>query len=377
MSGIVSLYLKREVRSNYLYYLRQVLYLIPVLAIILMISSTQNIKYTNQYIFLNNTSYQSISTGSDVKDKDNTFKVYEGKIAVVEDVRGVSVYKKQYNCSVFGMTKVNYDFEHTYFTKDNMEEMGKEGKGGEEIDLECIDLDSLDSDEIAISYDVAKRLDVHKGDTVTFISTGSNLQQEYSVKGIFKTKYTYEMIGASGTVVIKDNKSLEEMYEYDYYHFSQDKDGSISKDVELRECNFLRLPTMSVIMVNLVFPLIGIILLVVLLYREIRHLVSKMTYDFAVLTVCGIKLEHINRLIFILEGIVGMVASIGTLIVYKCLVMEKLIGEYVSFRICILYFVVINIIIALIIKINAGLLSDKIDRKTILNTLQKRGDSYE
>lgn len=377
MSGIVSLYLKREVRSNYLYYLRQVLYLVPVLAIILMISSTQNIKYTNQYIFLNNTSYQSISTGSDVKDTDNSFKVYEGKIAVVEDVRGVPVYKKQYNCSVFGMTKVNYDFEHTYFTKDNMEEMGKEGKGEEEIDLEYIDLDSLDSDEIAISYDVAKRLDVHKGDTVTFISTGSNLQQEYRVKGIFKTKYTYEMIGASGTVVIKDNKSLEEMYEYDYYHFSQDKDGSISKDMELRECNFLRLPTMSVIMVNLVFPLIGIILLVVLLYREIRHLVSKMTYDFAVLTVCGIKLEHISRLIFILEGIVGMVASIGTLIVYKYLVMEKLIGEYVSFRICILYFVVINIIIALIIKINAGLLSDKIDRKTILNTLQKRGDSYE
>lgn len=362
MNGIVSLYLNREIKSHFLYYLRQILYLVPILAIILMFSSTQNIKYANQYIFLSNTSYESIQTGRNISITDNTFKVYEGQIAIVEDVRGVTVYDKQYDCSVFGIVQVNYDFEHTYFSKDNME---------------GIDLDSLGSDEIAVSYDVAKRLDVNVGDVVTLMKTGSEDLHNYKVKGIFKTKYTYEKMGASGTVVIQDNEKLEKMYDYEYYHFSDNNDGNIIKDMEISECNFLDLPTKSVIMVNLVFPFIGIMLLVVLLQREIRHLVGKMTYDFAVLTVCGVKPLHINKIIFVLEGIVGIVSSIGTLIVYKYLVMEKLIGEYASVRICFLYFVIINIIIALIIKINTGLLRDKISEETILNTLQKRGESYE
>lgn len=362
MNGIVSLYLKREGRNNYFYYMRQVLYLIPILAIILMFSSTQNIKYANQYIFLKNTSYESISTGRNISVSDNMFKVYEGKIAIVEDVRGVPVYEKQYECSVFGITQVDYDFEHTYFSKANME---------------GIDLEDLGTDEIAISYDVAKRLDAKVGDFVTLVKTGSETKYQYKVKGIFKTKYTYEKMGASGTVVIKDNTALEEMYDFEYYRFSDENDGNISKDMELRECNFLDLPTKSVIMVNLVFPLIGIILLVILLYREIRHLVAKMTYDFTVLTVCGVKGTHINKIIFFLEGIVGALSSIGTLIVYKYLVMEKLVGEYVTFRICILYFVIINIIIALIIRINLGMLSDRMSPRTILNTLQQRGENYE
>lgn len=65
-------------------------FLVPIMSLILVMSSAENIKYINQKEFLNAASYASISIDND--HEKSTFEVYEGNIAVVENIRGATVY---------------------------------------------------------------------------------------------------------------------------------------------------------------------------------------------------------------------------------------------------------------------------------------------
>lgn len=360
MSELNRLYIKREYKKNCLYYIRQVLYLIPITALILMFSTSQNIKYINQKIFLKNTSYKSITLSQQENKNKNTFKVYDANVAVVENVRGVAVFKKEYECAVYEKLNADYDFQKTYFTKTNI------GK---------INISDLDDGEVIISYDVAKKLKVKDGDIITFYSNKSDKMFEYRVKGIIRTKYAYGNIGGSGTVIINDNNDLDQIYDNYYISFNDDNSGNIKKSDELQECNYWRLGLKSVLMVNFIFPMLGMIMVVLLLNREIKRLMKKSLYNFSILTILGSDKECITRIIYILEGFVGITAIIGTLVLYKYILAERFLGYYMYFSTLFIYGLIYSLIFLLILKLNIVLIKNKIDDEELLNTLYGR-DNY-
>ena len=349
MKDLEYLYIKNEMKRKWFLYIKQLL------------SSTQNIKYINQKNFLKSTNYSSINI-LDEKVGENVFEEYLGEAAVVEDVRGVSVYLKQYKCEIFNIINSEYDWENTYFTSKNM-------NGYNPADLK--------ENEVIISYDVSKKLKVKVNDTISLISDDNDLQKQLKIVGIMKTKYCYKEIGGCGTIILNDknSKALTDLYgEPCYFRFENNQSGDLKKDDELDECNYFRLPAKSVIAVNVFFPLLGIILIIVLISRDIKNIIKNQKYNFAILTSLGLSKNKINFIIYFLEGIVMLISAIATMIVYKFLLMQKLIGQYVPFGTFVMYFIVIEIIGMVSIYVNLKFTSQELSDSNLLQVLHAKGE---
>lgn len=361
MKDLENLYIKNEMKRKWFLYIKQLLYLVPIISLILLLSSSQNIKYINQKNFLKSTNYSSINIIND-NVGENVFEEYLGEAAVVEDVRGVSVYLKQYKCEIFNIINSKYDWENTYFTSKNM-------NGYNPADLK--------EDEVIISYDVSKKLKVKVNDTISLISDDNDLQKQLKIVGIMKTKYCYTEIGGCGTIILKDknSKALTDLYgEPSYYRFENNQSGDLKKVDELDECNYFRLPAKSVIAVNVVFPLLGIILIIVLISRDIKSIIKNQKYNFAILTSLGLSKKKLNYIIYFLEGIVMLISAIATMIVYKFLLMQKLIGQYVPFSTFVMYFIIIEIIGMVSIYVNLQFTSQELSDSKLLQVLHAKGE---
>lgn len=364
MDSLFWLYVKSELRNKKGKYIKQCLYLIPIIVVTLVLSSTQNIKYYNQKEFLEGVGYTSIDTDA-ISGAENTVEVYDGDIAVVRDVRNVMVYDFQYSCQLFNIVRADMDFSKTYFTKEN---------------LNNFNLEDLGARELVISYDVAKRLKVDIGDKVCLISYGSDKYIEYTVKGIMKTKYKYGEIGVTGTVIVKRENSdiLQEMYgEAAHYTFTEDTLGDISIEDEMRECNVLGLPVMSVLVVNVIFPVLGGILLTIIASREINSMMGKMKYSWAVLVSQGAEAKLLGRSLILIEGIVFLIAITVSMFLYKYVFLEKMIGHFISMRVFVRYYIILVAAGIAIIVLSIGNLLDKMKEINILKYLGKRGQAEE
>lgn len=358
MKNIVHLYVKKEFQKKWLSLLRQLLFLVPIMSLILVMSSAENIKYINQREFLDVASYASISVDEDCGT--NTFEVYEGDIAVVENIRGAAVYKQQYTCEIYNiMENRSYEFEKTYFCEKN-------------IDKEI--LSNLKKDEIIISYDTAKRLKVGIGDKVTFYSDKNENMETFSVVGIMKTKYPYKKIGNAGTVITKTSKNrFNKLYgNLKLYSFLDNQDGEIQKQNELAECNYLLLSISSTIVINVLFPLAGILLVVLLLNKEINRLYQKMFYNYAVLVSLGMERKKIRDILFQIEGIVLLASSILTMFLYKYVIMQGVIGKYVSWRTFMIYLILLLLISIVLMDINIKRMYKKMLNIDLIQGLKRK-----
>lgn len=358
MGNIVHLYVKTEFNKKWLRLLRQLLFLVPVMSLILVMSSAENIKYINQREFLNATTYSSVSVDHD--RGTNTFEVYEGNIAVVENIRGAVVYKKQYICEIYNiMENHGYDFEKTYFCDKN-------------VDKEI--LDSLQKDEIIISYDTAKRLKVDIGDKVTFYSDREESRETFSVAGIMKTKYPYKKIGNAGTVITKTNADkLNGLYgDLKLYSFLDSQDGEIHKHDELSECNYLLVSISSTIVINVIFPLAGILLVVIILNKEIKRLYENMFYNYAVLVSLGMERKKIGNILFRIEGIILITSSILTMVFYKYVIMQGVIGKYISWRTFIIYLILLVLTSIVLMYVNIKRMYKKMQNIDLVEGLKRK-----
>lgn len=357
MQGIFWLFMKSEYRKHLLMYLKQCLYFVPIIAIILVLSSTQNIKYFNQRDFYENVKYESIDI-SDVKEQ-NSFELYDACIAVVEDVRGVIVYDKQYRCELFNVPEGDIDYEITYFNKENMH---------------GFDINSLKEDEVIISYDVAKKLKVNVGDIVTFISDDSETHVNYHVGHIMKTKYKYDQIGNVGTILLKqkENSTLMEMYGSPlFYTFSQSKGGDIEIDEEIRECSIFNLPTASVVVTNVIFPVLGILLLFILVSREVKNVKKKMNYNLSVLFSMGMNTKVALRAVLLVEWIVLIISAICAIILYKYVFIQGMIGQYLSVSAAIKYWGIVVFVAWITVYLHTRFLKHEINKMDLIIHLNR------
>lgn len=356
MGNIVHLYVKTEFIKKWSSLLKQLLFLVPVMSLILVMSSAENIKYINQKEFLNAASYASISI--DKEHEKNTFEVYEGNIAVVENIRGAAVYRKQYACEIYNIIENgNYEFENTYFNNKNINK-----------DI----LNGMQKDEIIISYDTAKRLEVDIGDKVTFYSDDEENIETFSVAGIMKTKYPYKKIGNAGTVITKTSKLTQLYGSFKLYSFLDNQDGEILKQDELKECNYLFLSISSTIVINVIFPLAGILLVIIILNKEINRLYERAFYNYAVLVSLGMEKKEIGNILFQIEGIILFVNSILTMILYKYVIMQGLLGKYISWRIFMIYLILLIVISIALMYINIKRMYKRMQKIDLVEGLKRK-----
>lgn len=360
MNKIIGLYIGSEWKKHWLSNLRQILFLVPIISISLLMSTLQNIKYINQSDFLNSVNYKSITKSAEITEEKNVFKVYDGSLAVVEIVRNANVYRNYYHCQIFNLMQNNYDFENTYFTKMNME-------GYNPLDLK--------EDEIIISYDTAKKLNVGLNDTISLVSFNGKEMISYTIKGIMKTKYAYNKIGSAGTAIINDstNDKLAELYpNSNYYTFNKDTESELSNitlEQEKWESNFLNLPQMSVLVVNGVFPCLGLMLIFIIIFREIGRKFKAKKKDFSILMSLGLDR---NVIILMLSGtqlIIICLSSILAILLYKYLFVQKLIGQYVSYILTGKLFVLCMIIGCIAIYINVHFIKRSLMQLDIVKLL--------
>lgn len=364
MSNIVGLFVKSEWRKYWFLNIRQILFLVPIISISLVMSTTQNIKYINQKDFLDNVNYTKIVESEEISNEKNCFEVYKGSLAIVNKVRNVTVFDKYYSCQIFNLIQEEYDLEKTYFTENNM-------CGYNPLNLK--------EGEIIISYDMAKKLNVDLNDEIYMMSKDVKLNMliPYKVKGIMKTKYEYNEIGKSGTAIIKEvsNSKLEKFYHTRKY-FTFDGGGCISKAITLKqekeETNFLNLPVQAVIMVNAVFPSVAFVLIFVIIFREIGRIFKRKRKNFAILLSMGLDKNKIIMILGIMEGIVVCVSSAIALILYKYLFLQKLIGHYVSYALMIKLFVVCVLVGCIAISLNVHFIKVLISRLDIVKLLYNK-----
>lgn len=326
---LINLYIRSEWKKKWFLYLKQILFLVPVLTLILVMISSENIKYLNQWEFLHNTSYTSVSWKEKDSARENRFRTYHGTLSIVEKHRGATIQKKTYNCQIFNLQdNSDYDFEYTYFSQKNM--------GG-------FDIHTLGDDEILISYDVAKKLSVKTGDTVHFISDETEETVAYCVAGIMKTKYQYQNIGYTGTVLLHTKDStIQSIYPASRIcTFYKDETGEITKAQEMQDANCLLISIKSKLVINVVMPLFGMFLIVLILYREIKRLVKRLQYNYAVFVTLGMEERFIYVILAKLEVVILLISNFLSMLLYKYWIMEYYMGRYVSMRIFVLYMAII------------------------------------
>lgn len=362
------MYIKTELVKNWLKIVKQAIYLIPIISISLLFSTAQNMKYMNQRSFLDRSGHSFINKTDQNAYSENCFTVYNGELVTMEDNRGAKYYKTSYNCEIYSIVGNKYNFEGTYFTKSNL-------NGQNPMNLK--------SNEIIISYDAARRLEVSVGDTTYFISDINEEALEFTIKGIMDTKYAYQKIGSVGTAIINsqnESKSLNQMYpDYHFATFASDKQSenavSISLQEEKQETNFLALPMNSVIVVNVVFPVLAFLLIFILLYRENKHLFMRKRKHISILVSLGGKRKEVIRIISSLQLFVIVLASFLAILVYKYGLMEGYVGEKADLTYLLRIFLACLIIGYVSVKINKKLLQEDFEKMDVAKLLSEREDT--
>lgn len=255
------------------------------------------------------------------------------------------------------MEKGNYEFEKIYFDNKNINK-----------DI----LNGMQKDEIIISYDTAKRLKVDIGDKVAFYSDDEKNIETFSVVGIMKTKYPYKKIGNAGTVITKTSKLTKLYGSFKLYSFLDNQDGEIPKQDELKECNYLLLSISSTIVINIIFPLAGILLVIIILNKEINRLYERAFYNYAVLVSSGMEKRNIGNILFRIEGIILFANSILTMILYKYVIMQGLLGRCISWRTFMIYLILLIVISIALMYINIKRMYKRMQKIDLVEGLKRK-----
>lgn len=212
------------------------------------------------------------------------------------------------------------------------------------------------------------------GDKVAFYSDENDNIETFSVVGIMKTKYPYKNIGNAGTVIVKTGRNrLTKLYEdFKLYSFLDNQDGEIQKQDELMECNYLLVSISSTIVINVLFPLAGILLVVILLNKEINRLYENMFYNYAVLVSLGMERKKIGDILFRVEGIILFASSILTMFIYKYAIMQGLLGKYISWRIFMIYLILLVFISIVLMYVNIKRMYKKIQHIDLMEGLKRK-----
>jgi len=363
MREILIFCLAKDLRYDFRKYIKQAVFLIPIISITLMFASIQNIKFINQSIFLGEMRYSSIQQTEEYEDVENCFAVYTGEIAVIDERNNVKILKNQYYCEVFNAVGSEFEFENTYFSFQNLN----------------FDAKNLSKSEIIISYDIAQRLDVGVGDTVWLInSNGNESLYPYTVVSIMKTKYSYQNIGSEGTVLISDKSNhinLIDLYsDNGFKTFLLDSSGDILLSDEKDEASVFSLPTISTVVINIIFPILSILLITLVVARESGNLFSRKKKYISLLFGMGMPQKSIIRLLNGTELVILTFSTVCALLIYKFILLQQFIGQYVPWRFMLILMLVCLAAQIVVIHYSGKYIEMMIGQNDLCKLLQEKGD---
>lgn len=331
MHPIIKKYLKAEIIRNTWPFLKIILVLVPVLSIIGMFSTAQNVPLFNQQTFLKNSNYDWIIFSNEIKNQQ-TFLYLEADVAnIISDQDGI-FYENSYPIELF-LQSGEIDTKNTlsFFHEKNF-------FSGELTDL-SIDSENL---EVAISYNTAEKLNVKIGDTTSLIFKANDKSVFFpiTVKAILLPKYMEKNDLFGGLVLARYNekfknfldehkiyyqtatfgKGIVDIGESEYVIFKKDQLRSASID-------YLRLP--DLIVTNILFPIMGLIIVYMVFSREVNFEINRKMKMIGILLSLGSPKKLVIKMFWIKYLTIVLVSSVISSLIYKYLLFEMYIGEYI------------------------------------------------
>ncbi|MCM8901056.1 hypothetical protein KVG29_07405 [Caldicoprobacter algeriensis] len=331
-----------EWKKNPWFFIKKILLFIPVLSIVGMFSTAAIVPVVNQKSFLNNCTYDWIAYCDEKPKSGFAFRVMENTtVAHILSTDNALVYRPQTVIDLFIVDEHNlYELEKSYFNKKNL-------LYGDMSRLSTSD----DSVGIALSYNAAKQLNKKLGDKAHLIirvrqgidsakDSHANLRSTYypvTIKAILKP---FEKgIG----LVLTNNKFLEFLekhqltheIDYQFVIFGNSEDNHtvsankiVYKKAQLSDVNF----SLSKNKVLLIIAAMGAVVVYLLINREVKFTINRRLRTIGILLALGATEQTLLKTFWIEQAFIIIVTSIVSSIVYKYLLMEPYIGEYINIK---------------------------------------------
>lgn len=282
--------------------LRQVLYLVPVVAIPLFLVLLAYLPYINQLVFLEQMEYVSYSFCSYEQKPSEAFGYTKSLAFVRKDnagkvaVRGVE--------SFFFRPGESVSFQSTPFKG----EMIMEGKGAQE----------LDSGEVILSLNVAQSLDVAIGDTVLLAGDDRLLSnaQEYRVAGLLEPKYPYGDIDKRWGVALaaiepaESALLIEKAVAFNLSQPTQDQEGvSVTLEDEKSDAGAVLSQGRS----YLLLLLAAVLLIVIIMSKELTYKMKKRKEGIGILVALGGDVKRIFFWLALEEYVTLLISTLFSL----------------------------------------------------------------
>jgi hypothetical protein len=316
-----------------------------------MFSTLQGIPYINQKIFLNNAGYQWIGFSEERITAEQSYRVIQANIAHMEPKNGGIHLKRSYPLELFvqgGNGKSA--FSETFFVQKNLYQGNLEDLSGRSNSI-----------DIALSFNAVKRLKAFLGDTVTIYmdSNGELIVYPATIKAILRTKYPDHHIGFGGLGLIGSDSNFEDFLQennipYQYVMFGSGStdifqfDRKIYKKDQLAAASLLAISMPGSSNLGLyVLAAMGILAIYIIISRELNFSANKRMRNIGIMRALGTP-HNVIKTIFLVEQAIKIVfASLGAAIVYKYLLFERFLGDYIDVKVLILmllFFIAIGMV---------------------------------
>jgi len=335
-------------------YLRQSLYLVLLMSMVLVLSSSAHVRYVNQRRFLRGVTYGSVEL-SDTKE-GQTFEYAQLQAARTgEDQR---ILLDEYTCGIFSILPGQVDYEQTDFTAANLDGCRPE---------------DLQEQEAILSYDTARALRVSEGDRICLFPMESGDICELTVRGVMRTHYTYGSIGTAGTILARlAEGTLHELSGGAVYLSYHEEEGqTISRREQLEECSLRHILTTEESMPGCLFPVMALLLLGLVISREYRGMAGRGLAGTAALSVLGEPPGLPLISLDILEMAAVIASSVIAAVLYGHVFMDRMMGEYTGPLLNTVYALALCLLSVPVIAVSSGR-----ERRRITSGIMKVLSSY-
>lgn len=326
--------------------IKGIILLIPIISIVGMFSTVFMVEAINQNIFLRNSDYDWIAYFDDKPNhmEESTAHLLSIKHTTIGNIISFSPslwYRPHTQIELFILDNLyNNDWSQTYFNNKNLH-------SGSFKNLTSDD----DSLGIIVSYNVARSLGKDIGDKVhllfkTMFIEGPILEEDelprviyYPVKiqGILKPFLPIGRGNGLG-LVLKNHEFLNFLTDhqetnktnYQYAIFgSGEQNFTTANEVIYKELQRMSLINGNdYILIMIAFG--GVLVVYLLISREIHFILKERMRSIGILLALGSKKETIYKALWIEQIIKIILISAISSIIYKYLIMEKFIGQYIN-----------------------------------------------
>ena len=346
MNPLIKAYIIAEFRKSPWSFFKGILILIPILSIVGMFATAQQVSIMNQKAFLKNTDYDWISFSTKKPSTENAYSYIKTNVAHIDPNTEGVYYRNSYPLELFFVERLNeyHTEDSTTFFNDRNQYKG---------DIKNLST-SDESIGVAISYNAAKKLKVKINDkaSIYFENDEGIYVYPITIKAIVKTKYPSgdDMFGGIGLAKVNPSfqtflKKNQLQAEYAVFgvkgdNFPKDVQTIVYKKDQLSEMHLGLLTLPDRLVTSLLIPALGTFVIFLLIRREVGFEISRRMRNIGILTALGTPKKVIINIFFVEQFLKLLIASLFATLIYKYFLFEGFIGELISWPMfCSIFFI--------------------------------------